>query len=163
TLDLSSRLFVRSCPGPIAPPSFRPTSYYVEYCWLPVLGPSATWLYRHLGQMVAAHPDGVLVDLEELALDHGLGHSTGRHGALARRRAALPVVPPGDSQAHQHRGGSAHARHRGQPMKTMAIRLQDDVHAQLSVVAQLDGTTVAEEIRQAIEGHLARKRAEGGL
>jgi predicted DNA-binding protein len=48
-------------------------------------------------------------------------------------------------------------------MKTMAIRLQDDVHAQLSVVAQLDGTTVADEIRQAIEGHLARKRAEGGL
>lgn len=48
-------------------------------------------------------------------------------------------------------------------MKTMAIRLQDDVHAQLSVVAQLDETTVADEIRQAIEGHLARKRAEGGL
>ena len=42
-------------------------------------------------------------------------------------------------------------------MKTMAIRLTDEVHAQLVIVAQLDGTTVAEELRQAIEAHLAAK------
>jgi hypothetical protein len=48
-------------------------------------------------------------------------------------------------------------------MKTLAIRLEDDVHAQLTMVAQLSGTTVTDEIRQAIEGHIARKRAEGNL
>jgi len=48
-------------------------------------------------------------------------------------------------------------------MKTLAIRLEDEVHAQLALVAQLDGTTVTEEIRQAIEGHLARKRESGEL
>jgi len=48
-------------------------------------------------------------------------------------------------------------------MKTLAIRLEDDVHAQLGLVAQLDGTTVTEEIRQAIEAHLARKRESGEL
>ena len=48
-------------------------------------------------------------------------------------------------------------------MKTLAIRLEDDVHAQLTMVAQLDGTTVTEEIRQAIEAHLARKRESGEL
>jgi len=48
-------------------------------------------------------------------------------------------------------------------MKTLAIRLEDDVHAQLTMVAQLSGTTVTQEIRQAIEGHIQRKRAEGNL
>jgi hypothetical protein len=48
-------------------------------------------------------------------------------------------------------------------VKTLAIRLEDDVHAQLAMVAQLDGTTVTEEIRQAIEAHLARKRDSGEL
>ncbi len=28
---------------------FSPRSPYVETCWLPVLGPTATWLYRRLG------------------------------------------------------------------------------------------------------------------
>ncbi len=48
-------------------------------------------------------------------------------------------------------------------MKTLAIRLEDDVHAQLTMVAQLDGTTVTEEIRQAIQAHLTRKRESGEL
>lgn len=83
------RLFVRPWLEPVPPPTFGPTSHYVEYCWLPVLGPSTSWIYRHLGQTVAAHPKGVLVDLPELALDHGLGHSTGRQGALARSLGRL--------------------------------------------------------------------------
>lgn len=83
------RLFIRPWLEPVPPPSFCPSSPYVEYCWLPVLGPSTTWLYRHLGQLVTAHPRGVLVDLEELALDHGLGHTTGRNGPLTRSLGRL--------------------------------------------------------------------------
>lgn len=88
-LESPSRLFVRPWLEPVPPPTFCPTSHYVEYCWLPVLGPSTSWLYRHLGLTVAAHPKGVLIDLLDLALDHGLGHSTGRHGALARSLGRL--------------------------------------------------------------------------
>lgn len=47
--------------------------------------------------------------------------------------------------------------------KTLAIRLTPEVHAQLVLVAQLDGATLVEEIRQAIQAHLEHKRAEGGL
>ena len=44
-------------------------------------------------------------------------------------------------------------------MKTLAIRLDDGLHAQLVILAQLDGVALVEEIRQAIEGHVAAKRS----
>ncbi len=47
--------------------------------------------------------------------------------------------------------------------KTLAIRLEDDVHAQLTMLAQLGDRPVTEEIREAIEGHIARKRESGEL
>lgn len=43
-------------------------------------------------------------------------------------------------------------------MKTLAIRLDDDLHAQLSVLAQLRDSTITDEIRQAIESHLASSK-----
>ena len=43
-------------------------------------------------------------------------------------------------------------------MKTLAIRLDDELHAQLSVLAQLSATTLTDEIRQALEAHLKAKR-----
>lgn len=48
-------------------------------------------------------------------------------------------------------------------MKTLAIRLDDELHAQLSVLAQLSGTSLTDEIRQAIEAHLQTKRANPEL
>jgi hypothetical protein len=48
-------------------------------------------------------------------------------------------------------------------MKTMAIRLEDDVANLLSLVAQLEGTSVIDQIRQAIDGHLERKASTGDL
>ena len=48
-------------------------------------------------------------------------------------------------------------------MKTLAIRLDDELHAQLSVVAQLAGTSLTDEIRQALEVHLKSKRANPEL
>jgi predicted DNA-binding protein len=47
--------------------------------------------------------------------------------------------------------------------KTLAIRLEDDVHAQLVMLAQLAGRPLIEEIREAIQGHIARKRESGEL
>ena len=48
-------------------------------------------------------------------------------------------------------------------MKTLAIRLEDDVHAQLSVLAQLRNSTITEEIRLAIETHLEASKSDPEL
>lgn len=48
-------------------------------------------------------------------------------------------------------------------MKTLAIRLDDELHAQLSVLAQLSETSLTDEIRQAVEKHLEAKRANPEL
>lgn len=64
-------------------------SLYVEACWLPVLGPTATWLYRRLGPLVEAVDGGVELDLVELAGCLGLGTSLSRHSRLAKALARL--------------------------------------------------------------------------
>lgn len=40
-------------------------------------------------------------------------------------------------------------------VKTLAIRLEPDLHAQLSLIAQLRSSTITDEIRAAIEAHIA--------
>jgi predicted transcriptional regulator len=47
--------------------------------------------------------------------------------------------------------------------KTLAIRLDDDVHAQLQVIARLQDTSIAAEIGQAIDAHLQTKRSDPEL
>ncbi len=44
-------------------------------------------------------------------------------------------------------------------VKTLAIRLEPDVHAQLSLVAQLRDSTITDEIREAITAHIATVKA----
>lgn len=51
----------------------------------------------------------------------------------------------------------------GAGVKTLAIRLDEAVHAQLSVIAQLRKTTITDEIRQAIEQHIAQVRSTPDL
>jgi predicted DNA-binding protein len=48
-------------------------------------------------------------------------------------------------------------------VKTLAIRLEPDLHAQLSLTAQLRGNTITDEIRQAIERHIAAVKADPAL
>jgi predicted DNA-binding protein len=48
-------------------------------------------------------------------------------------------------------------------MKTIAIRLEDETSELLSLVAQLEGTSQIDQIREAIASHLERKVAEGDL
>lgn len=43
-------------------------------------------------------------------------------------------------------------------VKTLAIRLEPDLHAQLSLIAQLRSSTITDEIRTAIEAHIALAR-----
>ncbi|MHB8681295.1 MAG: ribbon-helix-helix protein, CopG family [Acidimicrobiales bacterium] len=48
-------------------------------------------------------------------------------------------------------------------MKTMAIRLTDETNAQLTLIARLEGTSIAELLRQAIEQLLTDKMKHGDL
>lgn len=80
---------------------FGPCSTYVEACWLPLLGPTATWAYRRLGQLVLVEAGSVEVDLVDLAQSLGLGTSLTRHSKLARalgRLARYEVVRGWSSQ-----------------------------------------------------------------
>ncbi|MDQ6741278.1 MAG: hypothetical protein M3021_13190 [Actinomycetota bacterium] len=68
---------------------YGPRSMYVETCWLPVLGPTATWIYRRLGSWVEANPDGLEIDLVDLSVSLGLGEGLGRHSLLAKSLGRL--------------------------------------------------------------------------
>jgi predicted DNA-binding protein len=48
-------------------------------------------------------------------------------------------------------------------MKTIALRIDDDLADRLSAIAELEGTTQIQQIREAIESHLSRKLANGTL
>ena len=48
-------------------------------------------------------------------------------------------------------------------MKTMAIRLEEEQHAQLSMIAQLEELTVTDAIRQAIEQWIQERRSNPQL
>lgn len=103
---------------------FPPHHPYIELLWLPVVGPSASWLYRRLGHIAAHRTDGTTVELGELAASVGIGPATGPtstvqrslrrvvrfglaswHGRLAVRTTLPPVSQhqlarlPGDLQA----------------------------------------------------------------
>src|SRR5436309_14723023 len=45
-------------------------------------------------------------------------------------------------------------------VKTLAIRLEAELHARLSLVAQLDGLSLTDAIRKAIESYIDSKQAE---
>jgi predicted DNA-binding protein len=51
----------------------------------------------------------------------------------------------------------------GRAVKTLGIKLDGELHAQLTAVVQLEGITIAEAIRQAIEAFVANRRDSGDL
>jgi hypothetical protein len=61
---------------------------YVENYWLTVLGPSTTWLLRHLAGELESAPDGFVMDLEECALRIGLSAGT-YHSPFSRAMRRL--------------------------------------------------------------------------
>jgi hypothetical protein len=61
-----------------------PRSAYVETYWLPVLGPSTTWLLRHFTTRLEESPSGIELDVEETARALGLGERLGPNAPFAR-------------------------------------------------------------------------------
>lgn len=74
---------------------------YVEWFWLPVLGPTATWLARRLAVHATHDPNGSLVDLSDLAASLGVVWQPDRDGpfnrALARCTMFGACAPVADS------------------------------------------------------------------
>jgi hypothetical protein len=64
-----------------------PRSLYVETFWLPVLGPSTTWLLRRLAISLESSPDGCAVNLAETSRALGLGDRSGRNAPFMRTLA----------------------------------------------------------------------------
>ena len=56
---------------------------YVELFWLPILGPTSTWLLRRLARGLLALPHGYSCDLASLAQSLGVSYSA-ESGAFAR-------------------------------------------------------------------------------
>jgi hypothetical protein len=61
-----------------------PRSAYVETYWLGVLGPSTTWLFRHLARGLEEHPAGFVLPLEDCARSLGVGMRGGRQSPFIR-------------------------------------------------------------------------------
>lgn len=51
----------------------------------------------------------------------------------------------------------------GQQLRTLAVRITDDLRAQLDVLAQLTGRSTTEEIRLAIEHWIAKSKSDPNL
>lgn len=63
---------------------FRVEDPYVEMFWLPVLGPTATWLLRRMASGLESAPHGYNVGLDEMARTIGVAYSEGRHNPFGR-------------------------------------------------------------------------------
>lgn len=61
-----------------------PRSAYVEAFWLPVVGPSCTWLIRRLTAGLDVHPDGYEMRLDHCAAELGIGGSRSKNATFSR-------------------------------------------------------------------------------
>lgn len=63
---------------------FDPRSAYVERFWLPLLGPTSTWLLRRLAAEFDHQPEGFSLDAADCARSIGIGNKGGRAGPFHR-------------------------------------------------------------------------------
>jgi hypothetical protein len=65
------------------------SSAFIELFWLPVLGPSATFLFRRLNSLLAVWPDGMRLEMNGLGRELGLGTTESKHAPLPRAISRL--------------------------------------------------------------------------
>ncbi len=84
-ISFGETLEIKSWPDPVIEAlGHDPRSSYAETFWLPVLGPSTTWLLRHFAAHFDLAPDGYCIDVTETARSLGLGERSGRNGPFLR-------------------------------------------------------------------------------
>ena len=87
---VSPRCTVRVVPWPdpvIDRLGYDPRSLYVETFWLGILGPTSTWLLRHIAIGFDDHPGGFDLDAAETARALGLGDRVSRNSPIRRAMA----------------------------------------------------------------------------
>lgn len=86
----TSALTITPLPDPVIDTvGLDPRSDYVERYWLGILGPSTTWLLRHLVDGLERHPTGFTLDMAETAARIGIGFQGGRHSPFSRALGRL--------------------------------------------------------------------------
>lgn len=73
---------------------------------------------------------------------------------------------PWDGQPHhteEDRAMSEPKPNAKEGVKTLGIRLPDELHAQFALVAQLDGLSLTDAIRKAVEFYVEAKRSESNF
>ena len=98
------------------------TDPYVEMFWLPVLGPTATWLLRRFSFGLIEQPNGMTLDIHDLARSLGVAYSPGKHNSFTRalqrctmfgvahQIALLPTLTVADApQCRKYRNATWHA------------------------------------------------------
>ncbi|HET9092461.1 MAG TPA: hypothetical protein VFN50_08625 [Acidimicrobiales bacterium] len=81
----SERLVVEPWDDPVVDEiGHDPRSAYVETFWLPVLGPSTTWLLRRFASHLDDSPHGVEFETDDLARRLGIGERSGPNAPFAR-------------------------------------------------------------------------------
>ncbi|HEX5365458.1 MAG TPA: hypothetical protein VFW63_02185 [Acidimicrobiales bacterium] len=121
-----------------------PRSVYVERFWLGILGPSATWLVRHLADHLDLAPQGAPLDLDECAHALGLGRRPGAQGAFPRtlaRCAQFGTVRLVDARTLE-------ARRRLPPLtRRQLARLPEPLQAEHARWADAPPAAVADDMR----------------
>jgi predicted transcriptional regulator len=79
------------------------------------------------------------------------------HPGIAGRKNTEEVSHTNGLHTHHHPTGG-----RLVP-KTLAIKLEDDTHAQLTILAQLEGMPVSDALKQAVDGYITSKRSQPEL
>lgn len=117
-------------------------STYVERFWLPILGPSTTFLLRRTAALLDEHPDGFDLPLLDTAFALGLGSHGGRHGPFLRaidRAARFNLVrSPGPDALAVRRRAPALSRAQVQRLKPMLREEHESWHLQAQRHPDLD-------------------------
>ena len=107
-------------------PLFPTQHQYVEMLWLPVIGPSTTWLLRRLSGWALACPEGLTVVLPELTESLGLGWSSGSGSSVQRSRPTPLKVPRAASITGRSAGRGRRERRVWHPLDVLGVQAAGD-------------------------------------
>jgi len=83
--DFPTKLMVEPWPDPLVEQhGHDPRSAYAETFWLPILGPSTTWLIRRLATGLDSDPGGYELHAIDLSRELGLGDALSKNSSFVR-------------------------------------------------------------------------------
>lgn len=125
-------------------------SIYVEKFFLPVIGPTASFVLRRLADLLDSNPDGIEVDLADLAQQMGLSYRAGNNSPFAKALQRLVMFGLAHQTAHglavRCRIPSVPQRH----LNRMPISLQTEHRNLLDTTVSLDDFSRAHTIALAM-------------